>query len=98
MGIEDEPRHLVRFIGYHGLIEQSAERQIGECHSGADAFPTACRRKAGEPVTGAIGRGAREKRAQVLENMARSASVASVRHEYLCSPRCYNFYCSVISG
>src|ERR1700730_17012847 len=92
MRIDDEPRYLIRLVWHQGIIEKLGKRQVGKHDARGNAFFIACSGKSGEPVTSAIRRGARQKRAQIREDMACAAGIASVWHELSCSPGRYTLY------
>jgi len=86
MRIENEPRHLVPLVRHHGLVEKARQRQIGQRHACRDALLPAFRREPGEPVARAPRRGTREKHPQIVKDVMRAASIASIRHQASCSP------------
>jgi hypothetical protein len=70
VGVEDEAGDLVGFICNDWFGQERRERDIGESHLGGDAFGGGGGGDAGERVAGAEGRGARQQRAQVIEDVA----------------------------
>ena len=53
MSIEYEPGHFVGFVRDHGLVQELAKREVGECHFRRHPFFLGGRRDTGEIITGA---------------------------------------------
>ena len=72
--------------GHKQVPPELRQRQIGQRHACRDALLPAFRREPGEPVARAPRRGAREKHPQIVKDIMRAASIASIRHQASYSP------------
>ena len=78
VAVDDQARHRVGLVGDHRLVEEPAQRKVGERHSGGDGLGGARRRDAGERVAGAGRGGLREEVLQIGEDVARAAAGAAI--------------------
>lgn len=81
VAVHDEARDLVGFVGNEGLLEERAERDVGQGHLRGGALDGGSGADTCQPVTRALGCGARQQCPQVVEHVTRAVDHVRVgRH------------------
>ena len=80
MGIEDEAGDLVLVIGDHGLVQEPAEREVGQRHARGDAFLGRRGGEAGQGIARAQWGGLGQQVLQVGESPGDAADGVCVAH------------------